>query len=146
MPDHTHVKVDVSELKFWLNALADRGRNLKELNRSLALILIEQVDDNFATAGHGSWPPLAKSTLARRRGGGGGAQILVDTGRLAASVNAGNVNAGNDYIEVFTNVKYAKFHVSPLPRKKIPLRNFLAIDFDAFSREALEMLITEIAG
>ena len=146
MAEVSSVKVDFGELKFWLNALADRGRNLKELNRSLALILIEQVDENFATGGHGSWPPLAESTKVRRRGGGAGAQILVDTGRLAASINAGNVNAGNDYVEVFTNVRYAKYHVSTLPRKKIPLRNFLAIDMDAFMRDALEILLAEIAG
>ncbi len=55
-------------------------------------------------------------------------------------------NAGNDYVEVFTNVRYAKFHVSPLPRKKVPLRNFLEIDMDAFSREALDVLVAEIVG
>ncbi len=143
MPEISSVKVDFGELKFWLNALADRGRNLKEITSGLALILIEQVDENFATAGHGEWPPLAPATLAKRRGGGGGAQILVDTGRLAASMKA---DTGNDYVEVFTNVKYAKFHVSPLPRKKIPLRNFLAIDMDKFGREALEILIAEIVG
>ncbi len=41
MPDLAVVKVDFGELKFWLNALADRGRNLKEVTSSLALILIE---------------------------------------------------------------------------------------------------------
>jgi phage gpG-like protein len=146
MPDHTHVKVDFGELKFWLNALADRGRNLKQLNRSLALILIEQVDENFATAGHGTWPPLAPATLARRRGGGAGAQILVDTGRLAASVNAANIDTGNDYIEVFSNVKYAKYHVSSEPRTKVPLRDFLAIDMPKFQQEALEILLVDLAG
>lgn len=146
MAEATSVKVEMTEIARWLRDLATRGRNLKEINRSLALILVEQVDENFATAGHGSWPPLAEATLAKRRKGGAGAQILVDTGRLAASINPANIETADDYIEVFTNVRYAKYHVSPLPRRKIPLRDFLAIDMDAFMQEALEILIEEIAG
>lgn len=140
------VKVDMSGLKFWLNELAQRGRNLKGMNRALAAILIEQVDDNFATAGHGEWPPLAESTKASRRGDGETAQILVDTGRLAASINMGNTDVTDDIIEVYTNVKYAKYHVSPLPRKKIPLRDFLKIDMDKFLEQGIDMLVSEIVG
>lgn len=146
MPEATSVKVEMNEITRWLRDLSARGRNLKEINRSLAFILIEQVDENFATGGHGAWPPLSDPTLAKRRKDGAGAQILVDTGRLAASINPQNIEAEDDYIEVFTNVKYAKYHVSPLPRKKIPLRDFLAIDMEAFMREALEILLEEIAG
>ncbi len=140
------VHVDMTELKFWLNELAARGRNLKEINRRLAAIIIEEVDENFATGGHGAWQQLAESTIARRRGGGAGAQILVDTGRLAASINPGNVETTDDMLEVFTNVRYAKYHVSPLPRKKIPLRDFFAIDMEKFLQQATEQLVQEIVN
>jgi phage gpG-like protein len=140
------VKVDMSPLKFWLTELERRGRNLKEVNKGLASIMIEMVDENFATQGHGEWPPLAPSTLARRRQKGAGAQILQDTGRLAASINQGNTNVTENIVEVYTNVKYAKYHVSPLPRKKIPLRDFLKIDMQHFLDEATEVLVSEIIG
>ena len=140
------VKVDVRPLQFWLKELERRGRNLKEVNKGLAAILVEQVDENFATAGHGTWAPLAPSTLARRRKKGAGAQILVDTGRLAASINQGNTEVTGNSIEVFTNVKYAKYHVSPEARHKIPLRDFFAIDMPHFLEQGTEVLIQEIAG
>jgi phage gpG-like protein len=146
MPDVSYVKVDTSQLKFWLDELERRGRNLKEINKGLAALLIEQVDDNFATAGHGKWRELAPSTHARRRKKGAGAQILQDTGRLAASINMRNTDVTEDLVEVFTNVKYGKYHVSPLPRTKIPLRDFLEIDFEKFLEEGTEILVSEITG
>lgn len=35
----------------------------------VAEMLVAAVDENFQTAGHGKWPPLAESTLRGRRGG-----------------------------------------------------------------------------
>jgi phage gpG-like protein len=140
------VKVDMTPLKFWLKELERRGRNLKEVNKGLAAIMIEMVDDNFATQGHGAWPELAPSTLAKRRKKGAGAQILQATGRLAASIKQGNTNVTENVVEVYTNVKYAKYHVSQLPRKKIPLRDFLKIDMAHFLDEATTVLVSEIAG
>jgi len=140
------VKVDTRPLKFWLDELERRGRNLKEVNKNLAAIMVEMVDENFATQGHGEWPPLAASTLARRRAGGEGAQILQDTGRLAASISLGHTEVTDRVVEVYTNVKYAKYHVSREPRKKIPLRDFLKIDMPEFLDQATEVLVSEITG
>jgi phage gpG-like protein len=140
------VTADLSSLKFWFRALEDRAVNLKEVNRLLVAAMIERIDDNFETEGHGEWRKLADSTLERRRGEGKDAKILQDTGRLAASINQGNSEVGNDFAEVFTNVSYAKYHVSSAPRTKIPLRDFLDIHMDSFLEEASGILVEQLVN
>lgn len=82
--------------------------------------LIDGVQENFATGGHGKWQGLAESTLKRR---GAGAQILVDTGRLRASIHA---DVGPSHVEVSTDTVYGMYHVTGTSR--LPRRDFLDVD------------------
>lgn len=106
------------------DVLASPGR---EIMMVAAEELVAGVHEEFDTAGRGSWAPLAESTLRKRRGTT--AQILVDTGRLRASIFA---SAGDNWAEAATDVEYAVYHVSNEPRTKIPLRNFFDVDEKVF--------------
>lgn len=120
------VSVDAGEL----SALLDRRqRRFGDLSAPLAVVadmLVAGVSDKFDQQGPG-WPPLAPSTLAKRRGSV--AQILSDTGRLAASIHG---EAGPDFAEASTSVGYAVYHVSSAPRTKIPLRDFFDLGDDVY--------------
>jgi phage gpG-like protein len=109
---------------------------------AISEMLVSRVGEEFDTEGHGKWPPLAESTIARRRQNGIGAQMLKDTGRLMGSIEAA---FGEDYAEAGTDVDYAVYHVSAAPRDMIPLRNFFDIPEDAFD-EAAEMLINFVVS
>lgn len=67
----------------------------------------------------------------------GNPKLLQDTGVLIGSLTP---YTSDDIIEVYTNVRYAKYHVSHAPRKKIPLRDFFDIDTDAFERDIIQMI------
>lgn len=137
------VKFETRELREVLGAMRDRGKNLGDAMKFIAHDMVDRVEDNFATEGHGEWQGLADSTLKRRRKMGRGAKILQDTGRMAAATTA---DWGNDYAEAFNNTEYAKYHVSKKPRRKIPLRDFLAMDLKDVERDAADALTAEIVG
>lgn len=137
------VKFETRELREVLGAMRDRGKNLDGAMKFIAHDMLDRVEDNFATEGHGEWPGLAASTLAKRRKQGRGAKILQDTGRLAGSITA---DWGSDYAEAYTNVNYAIYHVSKKPRRKIPLRDFLAMDMGEVERDAASALTEQITG
>jgi phage gpG-like protein len=102
--------------------------------------LMDGVQENFATQGHGRWPGLAESTLKRR---GTGAQILVDTGRLRASIHA---DVGASHVEVTTDTAYGMYHVTGTSRMQ--RRDFLDIDEAALNAAADTIVdgILEVAG
>lgn len=74
-------------------------------------------------------------------GGGGTFKILQDRGILAGSIVP---DTGEIYAEAYTNVPYAVYHISPAPRRIIPLRDFFAIDADHFAAEATEMVLATL--
>ncbi len=114
------VTVDTKDLELVLSRMGSRSQNLASVNRRLASDLLVAVEDEFDTEGHGKWAKLKVSTLERsprRRGG----KLLQDTGVL---VNSLTPFSGPDFIEVFTNNPYAKFHTSSNPRRVIPKRDF----------------------
>jgi phage gpG-like protein len=135
------VEVNADQLTKLLSELQLRGRNTHEVMRAISVMLVEEVDDNFETSGHGKWPDYAESTR-RSRGDIDVAKMLIDTGRLAASITGDHTPTE---AVAYTNVEYAKYHVSPKPRTKIPLRDFFDIDTPAVLNEAVELLLTEIA-
>jgi phage gpG-like protein len=108
--------------------------------RVISVMLVEEVDDMFETSGHGKWKGYAESTL-RKRGHIDSAKMLIDTGRLAASITGAYTQ---DEAEAFTNVEYAKYHVSDAPRTKLPKRDFFDIDIDQVQREAADFLLKEL--
>jgi phage gpG-like protein len=67
----------------------------------------------------------------------GNPKLLQDTGVLVGSLTP---YTSDDVIEVYTNVRYAKYHVSHAPRHKIPLRDFFDIDTEAFERDIIQMI------
>lgn len=132
------VSLDQRELIEALGAMADRAVDLSEPMAVIAESLVSEVNDKFEMGGPG-WPDLADSTKASRRGTS--AQILVDTGRLAGSIQA---ESGADYAEAATDVEYAVYHVSDAPRSKIPLRDFFDLD-DRVFEEAAQTLVEHLA-
>lgn len=140
MLEGASVSVDFDDLVALLDAYRRRGGNQREAMRFVATMLVEEVDEMFETSGHGQWPPLAASTRKYR---GDSARLLMDTGRLAASITAA---ATSNTAEAFTNVSYAKYHVSDEePRRHVPKRDFFAIDMEPVLDEFVDFLIKEIA-
>lgn len=136
------VTIDDAEILQWVGRLRAAGSRLGPIFAVIAELLVARVQEEFESEGHGKWPPLAKSTLARRRKHGRGAKILQDKGLLAASIEA---YSGDDYAEAATDKAYAVFHVSDAPRSIIPLRNFFDVPDEAFD-EARDVLLQGILG
>ena len=137
--DSAEIGVEDHDLVGLMDDFRRRGGNQRDAMRHCALILVEEVDDMFETSGHGKWQPLAKSTRARR---GESARILMDTGRLAASITP--AYSGNT-AEAYTNVNYAKYHTSDAePRTRIPKRDFFDIDVPAVLDEFVDFILKEV--
>lgn len=136
------VDVDMAGVEDALKQITARGKNTRYVMKSISLLLVEEVDEMFETSGHGQWRGYADSTL-RRRGKIDNAKMLIDTGRLAASITPAN---SANTAEAFTNVEYAKFHVSDAPRTKIPLRDFFDIDTGRVVEEAVDMILKEVTA
>jgi phage gpG-like protein len=140
------------------------------LAHPIAESLHAEVMNVFETDGYGKWPGFwwqraglpkpgtPKSGPVRRGGTGrkrdrrllrrgkkakshrrwqGTPKLLRDTGILIGSLTP---FTSEDLVEVYTNVPYAKYHVSPEPRHKIPLRDFFDIDAAKFERDIVEMI------
>ena len=112
--------VDTSDLERELKDIERRVTDYSPITPVLAEILVAWVNDAWDSAGFGTWAPLAPSTLYKRRLKGKGAEILKDTGRSAASVQA---DSGDTWAQAATDVSYMVFHVSDGARSKIPLRD-----------------------
>jgi phage gpG-like protein len=82
-----------------------------------------------------------KPSKAARRFKGGNAKLLQDTGNLAGSITP---DSDDESATAFTNVPYARYHVSRAPRKKIPLRDFFDIDQESFTREVADMILRQL--
>jgi phage virion morphogenesis protein len=145
------VTLDDRELQDALNQLAARVEDLTPVMDALGQVLVTRSDLSFRreeTPWGQRWTPLSEVTLERRRGTS--AQILRDTGRLAASITA---RASRTQVQVGTNVVYAAVHQFGNPlnqfyntprgaRAPIPARPFLpirggAVDLPAEDREAM---------
>lgn len=61
------------------NALA---RDLDKMYERFKPVLSKMEAEQWASKGHGAWPPLAASTLARKRG----SEMMVETGNLRDSL------------------------------------------------------------
>lgn len=130
----------MSALRDVLADLGDSANRLGDLTPTIAEMLVAAVQDVFDAEGPG-WAPLAPSTLAGRRGGGAGAKILQDTGVLVNSVSG---DSGPDFAEAGSAVPYGAFHVTGT--RRMPARDWLAVDLDALSDEVAELILAEVAG
>jgi phage gpG-like protein len=138
----TNNAVDITDLLDVLQGMEAAAENLAEPMAVIAEALVGRVNDKFETGGPG-WAPLADSTLAKRRKAGKGAQLLKDSGRMAASVRP---DSGSDFAEAATDDAKAVFHVSDEPREKIPKRDFMDVLDDAMLDEAAQTIIDHITG
>lgn len=145
------------------NFAADLGVPISEA-------LHAEVLEVFETEGYGRWPrfwwerrglpkPGTPKSGPVRRGGAGRARdrrllgrgklsksnrrwvgtpkLLQDTGVLIGSLTP---FIAQDMIEVYTNVPYAKYHVSPEPRHVIPLRDFFDVDRGKLEQDVASMI------
>ncbi len=140
--------IDASALLSALGRLADVGQSpeAKEGLRDAASAYMESMAGRYVanSGGGGEWPPLAPATIlarsrridhqrtptARRLSQGGRFPILIDRGRLYASMTRGNAGyveeetsgGGNVGVTVGTSVPYAAAHQSGggrLPRRAV---------------------------
>lgn len=136
-----HIKVE-HNLSTMLTPMQAQAQALPEVLPIIAELLVAGVLDVFEAEGPG-WAKLADSTLAARRRSGKGAKILQDTGMMAGSVSPA---WGDTFAEAMSLVSYDKFHVSPEPRSKIPLRDFYNLGpFEsAILDEAAELILEQM--
>jgi phage gpG-like protein len=141
-----NVNIDFNELRAASKAFAARGGNLQDVTMVIANDLAAAAQERFELqSGHlqGKWKKLAASTKKRMKPSrrNSAFKILVDTGLLAGSIVP---HHDGMVAEAFTNVPYAKYHVSAAPRTKIPLRDFFDIDFERVMEDTAELLLAEI--
>jgi phage gpG-like protein len=72
----------------------------------------------------------------------GNPKLLQDTGNLVGSLQR---DWSDDAVEIFTNVPYAKFHISPDPRRVIPLRDFFDINTAKVEQDIVRMFEIHMA-
>ncbi len=146
------------------------SRAVHELAPAISESMHYYVLEEFETEGRGRWPGFwwqraglpapgtPKSGPLRRGGKGkqrdkrllgrgkvaksnrrwqGNPKLLQDTGNL---INSLTPTWDEDAVEVYTNVPYAVYHVSPEPRRVIPLRDFMDIDASAFEEDVVSMI------
>jgi len=104
--------IDVRDAQAKLEGFERRARRLRPAMQVVAQIIRSSVLENFRVGGRPRWKPLSPVTLARRRGKKKHT-ILVDTGRLRASIAGGAESVhevGDTYARVGTNVIYAAVH------------------------------------
>lgn len=135
------VTIDFSAL---MGAVKGLHRKLSDAHRTVPVIaeaLVSSVQDVFeaegAVGGKPKWKALARQ---RKRNAGGAQRILQDTGVMAASITPAS---SDRWVAAYTGVAYAKYHVSSLPRKVIPLRDFFDIDRDEFYAEAADIILSK---
>jgi phage gpG-like protein len=150
------VELNFQELDHIVRVYQKRGENFAaDLAGPISHALHAEVLEVFETDGYGKWPdfwwkrrglPKPGSTPRkdgkRRRGKSyrrwrGEPQLLRDRGILIGSLTPYTVD---DLVEVYTNVPYAKYHVSRAPRRIIPLRDFFDIDTLKFEQDVVRMI------
>jgi phage gpG-like protein len=144
LPLDVKVTFDASELTKALSDFATRGGNVGNLTPVIAEDLVSAILERFELQSgyeQGKWPEDKPATLAARRVSKE-PKILEDSGVLLGSFMAFDTA---ETAEGYTNVPYAKYHVSPEPRKIIPLRDFTDIDFGSVTDRAMDLILSEVA-
>lgn len=137
--------INFEELHGIVRLFEERGRRaMGELAPAIAEAMHSEVLEVFETEGYGTWPQFADSTLDRKLFGprkSSNPKLLQDTGVMVGSLTP---NWDEDIVEVYTNIPYAKYHVSHEPRRVIPLRDFFAIDIETFEGDVADMLLLRL--
>jgi len=123
-------------------ATHDVARVMPIIAEAMVSQVLEVFDKEGAVGGAPQWPDLAASTKRRRRASTTH-KILQDTTNLIGSITP---DSGDRFVEAFTGVPYAVYHISKAPRRVIPLRDFFAIDQDEFAAEAADIIVAVLMG
>lgn len=134
------VEFEASELAKVTEGFLKQGGNLGDLTPNVAEILVDKLEEVFeregAVGGRTQWQP---SQRAEEQSG----QTLQDTGNLAGSMegewDSESAFAGSD-------VPYGKYHLpgDSEGERKVPVRDWTAIDFDAATDEVSELILNEL--
>jgi phage gpG-like protein len=136
-------EISYSTLQHVIGVVQRRGsRVMAELAPAIAESLVAAVQEQFETQGDGKWPGYwweddGKKPTGRRWQGS--PQLLKDTGNLAASITPA---WEDDVAEAYTNVPYAKFHVTGT--KHMPKRDFFDFDREAFEGDIADMILLRL--
>jgi phage gpG-like protein len=144
LPLDAKVTFDASQLTKALKDLATRGGNVGNVMPVIAEDICTEIINRFELQSgyeQGKWQDDKPATIAARRVSKS-PKILEDSGVLLGSITPYD---DGETAEGYTNVPYAKYHVSPEPRKIIPLRDFTDIDFGSVSDRAMELILSEVA-
>ncbi len=140
------VRADFDALKGLLDdlerATGDVSRAMPVIAEALHFEVLEVFEKEGAVGGKPKWKGLAPSTLKRRRASAN-PKILQDTTNLVGSITPDH---GDSFVEAFTGVPYATYHISKAPRRIIPLRDFFDIDQEAFIDEAADIIVSILMG
>lgn len=136
--------IEYSELQHAVRLYEERGsRAITELMPAFAEALVGEVLEVFETEGYGSWDPYWWEREAKPKPSGrrwqGDPKLLQDTGNLVGSITP---DWDDTTVEAFTNVRYAKFHVTGT--RHMPERNFMAINVEAYEKDVAEMILLRI--
>jgi phage gpG-like protein len=146
--------INYSTLQYVIGIYQERGRRaMQELAPAIADSMHAEVMEVFETEGYGTWPgfawqrssvygPAKKPSTKGKRGRRwrGTPKLLQDTGNLAGSMTSAY---DADMVEVFTNVRYAKFHVTGT--RHMPKRDPFGIDREAFEADVADMVLFRVA-
>lgn len=140
------VRADFSQLDGLLDdlelAVGDVSRVMPVIAEALHSQVMEVFIQEGAVAGRSKWPDLAESTKKQRRKSAS-YTILQDTTNLIGNIMPDH---GDRFVEAWTNVPYAVFHISKAPRKQLPLRDFFDIDQEEFVNEATDIITAALTG
>lgn len=145
-----NTEIHYGRLEHIVELYGKRGQNaLVELTPAIAESMHSEILEVFekegAVAGNPEWPGFwwERQGLPKPKGRRwlGNPKLLQDTGNLVGSLTP---SWDEHSVEVYTNVPYAIFHVSPEPREVIPLRDFFAFDHEAFEHDVADMLILRV--
>lgn len=131
----------LSELGRIVEELERKGGSVDEYAEPIAEQMVEAVLERFELESgfmQGPWPPSDFSHRSRQAENN---KLLRDTGVMFGSITPW---ADGNVAEAFTNVPYAKFHVSHEPREVIPLRDFFDISIDAIAEYACEIILSGV--
>lgn len=139
--DDLRIHYEAKQLGEVVDQFRTAGGNVGLLTPLIGEELHSEIIGNFENQrGHqqGPWPPR-KDPMKR----GGEHPLLRDTSVMFGSLTMVSDAEG---AEVYTNVPYAKYHVSHEPRTKMPLRDFFDIDTASVTEYSIELITDSLAS
>ena len=129
------VEVDPSDVVRELHDFAVRAGAppMSDVAEELKVAIDDVFQAQGAVAGRAMWPPRANNVDPGRA-------LLVKTGEMANI----QTSYGADWAMAGSPAEYSVYHVSLRPRTVIPLRDFLAIDEDAFYQRVGDLVLQDV--